>query len=108
MSLDVYKNMLLEEIDRKQRALVGFNNDIVENKRMPIYLKKIQGRDYVYINDGIKGDFHYKLLGNVNSFSKEEMEKLRFNSNKYQDNLNKIKEIKDDLVKLKRMVNIIG
>lgn len=107
MGLDVYKNMLLEEIDRKQRALVGFNDDIVKNQRMPIYIKNIKGREYIYINDGKKGNFHYKLLGNVNSFSKNEIEKLKSNSNKYMDNLNKIKEIENDLNKLKRMVSII-
>ena len=108
MSLDVYKNMLSEEIDRKKRAKKSFLNDISVNKRMPIYFKRIKGKEYIYINDGKKGNFHYKLLGNINSFSKDELSKLKFNAEKYKDNINKINEINEDIEKLERIVGIIG
>lgn len=108
MSLDVYKNMLNEEIDRKKRALRAFEMDIVNNDRKPIYIKKVKDNIYVYVNDGEKGSFHYKLLGNKNSFSKDEFSKLEANSNKYNENIKSINEIKEDIVKLERMVKILG
>ena len=107
MGLDVYKNMLNEEIVRKKRALRAFEMDIVNNNRKPIYIKKIKENIYVYINDGNKGSFHYKLLGNKNSFSKDEFSKLEFNSNKYNEDIRNINEIKEDIKKLERMVKIL-
>ena len=35
MGLDVYKNMLQEEIDRKRRALKAFELDNINNDRKP-------------------------------------------------------------------------
>lgn len=108
MSLDVYRNMLNEEIDRKNRALKAFEMDITNNSRMPIYIKKVKGNNYIYINDGRKGKFHYRLLGSEKSFSKQELNKLIENSKKYSENINSINEIKEDIEKLKRMVRILG
>lgn len=108
MSLDVYKNMLNEEIDRKRRALKAFEMDNKNNSRIPVYVKKIKGNNYIYINDGKKGKFHYKLLGNEKSFSKDELNKLLDNSKKYNENINNINEINDDIEKLQRMVKILG
>lgn len=108
MSLNVYKNMLNEEIDRKRRALKAFELDIINNDRKPIYIKKVKDNVYVYINDGEKGNFHYKLLGNKNSFSKSEYDKLKINSDKYNENIKSINEIKEDINKLERMVKILG
>ena len=105
MSLDVYRDMLLEEIDRKKRALSAFNND--NKDKFPVYFKNVKGSKYLYINDGKKGEFHYKLIGNINSFSKPELDKLLKNSDKYYMNLNSICEIRDDLLKLERMVKIL-
>lgn len=107
MSLDIYKNMLMEEIDRKKRALKAFNLDTIKNQRKQIYFKKIKGNTYIYINDGTSGNFHYKLLGNINSFSASQLQKLKNNSNKYIENQNSINEIKQDLIKLERMVKIL-
>lgn len=107
MSLDVYKNMLNEELERKHRALKAFELDNKNNSRMPIYIKKVKGNNYIYINDGKKGDFHYKLLGNEKSFSKEELNKLLDNSKKYIENINSINEINEDIEKLQRMVRIL-
>ena len=64
MGLDVYKNMLNEELNRKRRALKAFKLYNVGNDRKPIYIKKVKDNYYVYINDGNKENFHYKLLGN--------------------------------------------
>ena len=108
MGLDIYKNMLYEELDRKRRALKAFELDNANNGRKPIYIKKVKDNYYVYINDGVKGNFHYKLLGNKKSFSKSEFKKLEFNSNKYSENIKSINEIKDDISKLERMVKILG
>ncbi len=108
MGLDVYKNMLQEEIDRKRRAWKAFELDNINNDRKPIYIKKVKDNYYIYINDGKKGEFHYKLLGNKKSFSKSEFEKLEFNSNKYIENIKSINEIKDDISKLERMVKVLG
>ena len=107
MGLENYKYMIEEEIDRKKRALSGFYDDIVKNNRKPIYIKKINNNDYIYINDGKRSNFHYKLLGNINSFSIEEVKELKFNSEKYKDNLIRIKNIKEDLLKLERIVKIL-
>ena len=108
MSLDNYRYMIKEEIDRKKRALKGFKDDIKNNNRKPIYFKVIKGKQYIYINDGQKGNFHYKLLGSVDSFSKKELEDLKFNSEKYKDNLIRIKDIKEDLSKLEKIAKIIN
>jgi len=108
MALDVYKDILYEEIDRKKRALRAFELDNKNNKRKPIYIKKVKNNIYIYINDGVKGEFHYKLLGNKKSFSKEEYDKLIFDSKKYNENIKSINEINDDISKLERMVKILG
>ena len=108
MGLDVYKNMLNEELDRKRRALKAFELDNINNDRKPIYIKKVKDNYYIYINDGIKGNFHYKLLVNKKSFSKSELKRLEFNSNKYSENIKNINEIKDDISKLERMVKVLG
>lgn len=108
MGLDIYKNMLNEELDRKRRALKAFELDNINNDRKPIYIKKVKDNYYIYINDGDKGNFHYKLLGNKKSFSKSDLEKLEFNSNKYNENIRSINEIKDDISKLERMVRVLG
>lgn len=108
MGLNAYKDMLNEEIDRKRRALKAFELDIVNNNRKPIYVKKVKNNYYIYINDGKKGNFHYKLLGNRKSFSDKDYENLQFNSKKYNENIRNINEIKDDIQKLERMVKIIG
>ena len=108
MGLENYKYMIEEEIDRKKRALKGFKDDIKNNNRKPIYFKVIKGKQYIYINDGKKGDFHYKLLGRADSFSKKELEELRFNSDKYKDNLIRIKNIKEDLFKLEKISKILN
>lgn len=107
MGLEVYKNMLIEELDRKRRALKAFELDNINNDRKPIYIKKIKDNYYIYINDGNKGNFHYKLLGNKKSFSKSELERLEFNSNKYNENQKSINEIKNDINKLERMVKVL-
>ena len=108
MGLDVYKNMLNEELDRKRRALKAFELDNVNNDRKPIYIKKVKDNYYIYINDGEKGNFHYKLLGNKKSFSKTELARLEFNSKKYNENNKSINDIKDDISKLERMIKILG
>ena len=108
MGLENYKYMIEEEIDRKKRALKGFKDDIKNNNRKPIYFKVIKGKQYIYINDGQKGNFHYKLLGSVDSFSKKELEDLKFNSDKNKDNLIRIKNIKKDLFKLEKISKILN
>ena len=108
MGLDVYKNMLNEELNRKRKALNAFELDIINNDRKPIYTKRVKNNYYIYINDGSKGNFHYKLLGNKKSFSKAELAKLEFNSKKYDENNKSINDIKDDISKLERMIKILG
>lgn len=107
MGLNVYKNMLNEELERKRRALKAFEMDIKNNSRIPVYIKKIKGNNYIYINDGKKGQFHYKLLGSEKSFSKKELNKLLDNSKKYNNDINSINEINDDIKKLQKMVKIL-
>lgn len=108
MALDIYKNMIIEEIDRKKRALRAFEKDIVNNDRKPIYIKNVKNNKYVYINDGKKGEFHYKLLGNVNSFSDDEFNRLNSNSKKYNENIKNINEIKEDIIKLEKMLKVLN
>lgn len=108
MSLDVYKDMLNEEMERKHKALKAFEMDIRSNSRFPIYIKKVKGNNYIYINDGKNGKFHYKLLGSERSFSKDELDRLIANSKKYEEDVSGINEIYQDIDKLEKILRILG
>jgi len=108
MALDQYKTIISKELNKKKEQLHDLEMDSFDLDRRAIYIKKIKGNNYIYVNDGRKGEFHYKLLGNENSFSKSELKKLISNSEKFKQDAAVMNELKSDIDKLERILKILG
>ena len=108
MGLEIIKSMLEEELDRKKRAVDSFNNELKNPELKKIYIKNVNGNSYFYENDNEGGKFHYKMIGSIKEMSESEKDRLMENSQRYENNINSIRSLNDDISKLERMVKIIG
>lgn len=110
MSLEILKEVIIEEFERKQRALKSFNNVLNDISYCSnIYIKNIKGNDYLYVK--YRKDCNQKpketLIGNAEKVEESKLEEIKNQSKMWYQYQKQAKEVKQDISKLERIMKLI-
>ena len=110
MSLEILKDVLIEELDRKHRAIRSFENVLNGiSYCSKIYVKEINGNDYAYVKyrDNSSSKPKERCMGNYQKISKDVIEEIESQSQQWVMFNKQHKEVREDIAKLERMMKII-
>ena len=110
MSLEILKDVLVEELDRKHRAMRSFENVLNGiSYCSKIYVKVIHGKDYAYVKvrDNSSSKPKERCIGNYEKISENLIQEIENQSQQWIMFNKQHKEVREDIVKLERMMKII-
>ena len=110
MSLNILTDVIIEELERKKQAIVGFDNVLnMLSYCGNLNVKTIKGKSYGYVKYRSSLEENPKLIcvGNIDKISEEKMAKI--NKEIYLWNLynDQKEEVKEDIKKLEKVIKVL-